>query len=204
VALITIPENYEALPRHLAPICIDDRDAAGQPIHPDWIDCGVRPIHKALCGLAARVAGDLWAVSEIADRSVHAVARRHGGSPPGAAPQRLVYSWARWEAKNVRSGGRYLRQAREKYLDDVSGGDVLKDPRDYGEVYEAKLCLDALRKAAQGDEFKLAINLHLQGWTWDEIGAWLGRRPNTLVQQFGRWKRGIIQSREPTRNGRDL
>jgi len=203
VALITIPENYEALPRHLAPICIEDRDAAGRPIHPDWIDCGVRPIHKALCHLAARVAGDLWAVSEITDRSVHALARRYGDSP-GVAPQGQVYARAKWEAKGIRCGGHRLRKARDKYLEDVGGGDLLKDPCDYGEVYEARLYMDALRRSAEGDELRLAINLHLQGWTWDEIGRWLGRRPSTVAQQFARWKQRINRSGPPTRGGRDL
>ena len=71
MALITIPENFAALPDGLAPICVEDHDSEGRPINLQWIDRGVRPIHRDLCNLVTVLIGDVWAVSEIVNRSVH-------------------------------------------------------------------------------------------------------------------------------------
>jgi hypothetical protein len=62
---------------------------------------------------------------------------------------------------------------------------LLDDPREY---YDARLNLEVLRKLAPDEELKAIIELYAQSWTFDEIGAHLGRRPNTLVQKFLRWR----------------
>ncbi len=48
--------------------------------------------------------------------------------------------------------------------------------------------IDAL---ASTDELRLIIGLHLDGWTWQEIGEQLHRKTNTVEQKFLRWTRRL-------------
>ena len=87
MGLIIVPQEYDNLPRNLAPICIEDHDAAGGPINLEWIDRGVRPIHGCLCHLTEPIVGDLWAVSEVPGNAVHSLWLEYGdnsaATPPG-------------------------------------------------------------------------------------------------------------------------
>ena len=190
MALITIPENFEVLPHGLAPICVEDHDSAGKPINLQWIDRGVRPIHRDLCNLVTVLIGDVWAVSDIVNRSVHGLCRKYGDNV-GAEPQARVYTRAQWEAKDDAAGGRRLRQRLDQSLDELDAklqNAHLIDSRDSALSCDARLDIDSL---ASTDELRLIIGLHLDGWTWQEIGEQLHRKTNTVEQKFLRWTRGI-------------
>jgi DNA-directed RNA polymerase specialized sigma24 family protein len=199
MSLIIVPQDYDSLPRNLAPICIEDHDAAGLPINLEWIDRGVRPIHRRLCHLTERIVGDLWAVSEVAGNAVHGLWREYGDHI-GSDPARQVQARAEWEAKDIRAGGWRLRKGRERYLDDLD--DAIRaaiscDPRDYEQIYEMRLDMQALART-QDRILKRIIDLYLRGWTWQEIGAELELKPNTLERRFRRWTQRLRQTlREP-------
>jgi len=188
MGLIIVPQDYDSLPRNLAPICIEDHDAAGHPINLEWIDRGVRPIHRRLCHLAERIVGDLWAVSEVAGNAVHSLWQEYGDNL-SSDPSRQVHARAEWEAKDIRAGGWRLRKGRERYLDDLDDAiraSISYDPRDYGEIYEMRLDMQALVRTEDG-VLRRIIDLYLRGWTWQEIGAELDLKPNTLERRFRRW-----------------
>jgi hypothetical protein len=188
MGLIIVPQNYESLPRNLAPICIEDRDTSGKWINVEWIDRGVRPIHQRLCSLAKRIVGDVWTVSEVAGNAVHGLWREYGDNL-GSDPARQVQARAEWEAKDISAGGWRLRKGRELYLDDLEDtvrAAISCDPRDYGQRYDLHLDLNALTRCAD-PILKRIIDLYLRGWSWQEIGAQLERKPNTVEQKFLRW-----------------
>jgi DNA-directed RNA polymerase specialized sigma24 family protein len=191
--LITIPENLDILPAGLAPICIEDHDSEGRPVNLEWIERGVKPIHRALCNLVTCVIGDVWAVSEIVSSSVHSLSRRYGHNL-GTEPHAQVYARTRWEAKNAAAGGRRLRLRLDQSLDALDTelqNAFLIDSRDHASACEARLDVDAL---ASTDDLRLIIGLHLDGWTWEEIGRQLHRKSNTAEQKFERWRRQLRQT----------
>ena len=190
--LITIPEDFDILPAGLAPICIEDHDSEGRPVNLDWIERGVRPIHKALCSLVTYVIGDVWAVSEIVNSSVHSLSRRYGDNL-GAKPHSQVYARTTWEAKNAAAGGRRLRQGVDQSLEELDTelqNALLIDSRDHASASEARLDVDAL---ASSEDLRLIIGLHLDGWTWEEIGRMLHRKSGTAEKKFERWRRQLRQ-----------
>jgi len=192
MGLIIVPQEYDNLPRNLAPICIEDHDAAGDPINLEWIDRGVRPIHGRLCHLTERIVGDLWAVSEVAGNAVHSLWLEYRDDL-GSDPARQVQARAEWEAKDIRAGGWRLRKGRERYLDDLDEAiraAISHDPRDYGQLYEMRLDMQALART-EDRVLKQMIDLYLRGWTWQEIGEELKLKPNTLERKFRRWKQRV-------------
>ena len=191
--LITIPENLDILPAGLAPICIEDHDSEGRAVNLEWIERGVKPIHRALCNLVTCVIGDVWAVSEIVSSSVHSLSRRYGHNL-GTQPHAQVYARTRWEAKNAAAGGRRLRLRLDQSLDALDTelqNAFLIDSRDHASACEARLDVDAL---ASTDDLRLIIGLHLDGWTWEEIGRRLHRKSNSAEKRFHRWRRQLRQT----------
>ena len=190
--LITVPETFDLLPAGLAPICIEDHDSEGRPVNLQWIERGVRPIHKALCNLVTCLIGDVWAVSEIVSSSVHSLSRRYGDNL-GTQPHAQVYARARWEAKDAAVGGRRLRLGLDRSLDELDTElqhALLLDSRDQASVCQARLDVDAL---AAKEDLRLIIGLHLDGWTWEEIGRLLHRKSSTAEKKFERWRRQLRQ-----------
>ena len=190
MGLITIPENVDILPAGLAPICVEDHDSAGRPINLQWIDRGVRPIHRDLCHVVTAVIGDVWAVSEIVNRAVHGLSRKYGDKL-GTEPEVRVYARTQWEAKDDAAGGRRLRRRLDQSLDELDAelqSALLIDSTDSAQSRDARLDIDAL---ASTDELRLIIGLHLDGWTWQEIGEQLHRKTNTVEQKFLRWTRRV-------------
>ncbi len=201
MALITIPENFELLPDGLAPICVEDHDSDGRPINLEWIDRGVRPIHRELCNLVTVLIGDVWTVSEIVSPAVHGLSRKYGDRL-GAEPQARVYTRAQWEAKDHAAGGRRLRQHLDRSLDELDAelqNAHLIDTTDYARAYESRLEIEAL---ASTDELRLIIGLHLDGLTWQEIGEQLHRNANTVEQEFRRWRRRMRRTSPNTQSVR--
>ena len=118
--------------------------------------------------------------------------QRYGGNL-GREPCKHVYARARWAAKDIRDGSWRVRKGREKYLDDLDTkirSALFDDPSDYAQIYDAHLDVEVLRASAP-DELKLVIGLYIQSWTWEEIGARLQRKPNTLRHKFNRWARQV-------------
>jgi len=192
--LITIPENVDLVPAGLAPICIEDHDSEGRPVNIEWIKRGVRPIHRALCNLVTCVVGDVWAVSEIVSSSVHGLSRKYGDDL-GTQPQARVYARSKWEAKNAAAGGRRLRLRLDESLDELDTelqNPLLIDSRNYASACEARLDLDGL---ASTEDLRLIIGLHLDGWTWAEIGQHLHRNANAIEQRFRRWRSRMRRTR---------
>jgi DNA-directed RNA polymerase specialized sigma24 family protein len=147
-------------------------------------------------------------VSEVVDNAVQSVWRRHGGVAGSEARQR-VYARATWEAKRLRNDWRKQR-GREGSLDDkkymetvdtiarallFDAEGALKDPRDYECMYEAHLDTDVFADFVQHPELRRILRLYMHGFTWTEIAAHVGRKPDAIrqslfraVRQF-RWQR---------------
>jgi hypothetical protein len=198
MGLIIVPQNYETLPQDLAPICIEDHNGAGEAINIEWINRGVTPIHRQLCRLTERIVGDLWAVSEVAGNAVHSLSREFGGNL-GTDPELKVQARAAWEAKDIRAGGWRLRKGRERYLDDLEEAmraDISRDQRDYRQIYDMRLDLQALAKSEDAVLEKM-IDLYIRGWTWQEIGSELECKSNTLERKFRRWKQRVQENEIP-------
>lgn len=200
MALVIIPEDYEELPKGLAPICIEDRDRSGNPINPELINDGVRPIHKPLCRVTTTILRDVRLVSEVVDNAVQSVWRRHGSLFGDEARQR-VYARSIWEAKRMRADWR-KQKGREgslddrKYLDTVDSAvrmllfdaeGALRDPRDYAAAYNARIDSSIFARSIGNEEFRKIIDFYTYGWTWPEIAVHLGRKPATVRRRFFRW-----------------
>jgi DNA-directed RNA polymerase specialized sigma24 family protein len=46
---------------------------------------------------------------------------------------------------------------------------------------------------AATEDLRLIIGLHLDGWTWEEIGQLLHRKSSTAEKKFERWRRQLRQ-----------
>ena len=80
MGVIIVPFNYnEESNFSVVPICIGDIDSAGNPIHREWVEHGVVPVADPLRKIASRVLSDVWRVSEITERAVHSLSRKHHG-----------------------------------------------------------------------------------------------------------------------------
>jgi len=77
--VIIVPFDYkEESHFSVVPICIGDVDSDGNPIYREWVERGVVPVAEQLRKIAQRVLNDVWRVSELTERSVHSLSRKHG------------------------------------------------------------------------------------------------------------------------------
>jgi hypothetical protein len=142
---IVVPYDYtEESNFYVIPICIGDIDPDGYPIHRAWVEHGIVPIADPLRKIAGRVLNDVWSVSEITERAVHSLSRKHRedlgdepslrvlkralvcrgssrGRPEGASQNgsRAVHRQAGNSARPVRPD---LRSGSEGHLGSIDGG----------------------------------------------------------------------------------
>jgi len=195
MGVVIIPSNYEQLPearrRTITPIYIESTDRYGNPIHPDWFDRGVVPIHQELVDLAWNVLGDRRMVSDIAQPSVHQAWYRHG-CELGEKPHGRVWRRAVEEARNLAAGGWRERKRRvinwtlEQFDREISPD---LDERDPVAVSDRRILLGSMKKTMReqgADEMIRIHNMLLAGFGWDEIGARFGKSGDAIKHQFHR------------------
>jgi hypothetical protein len=203
MGVVIIPSDYEQLPegrrRTIIPIYIESRDRYGNPIHPDWFDRGVVPIHQELVDLALNTLGDRRMVSDIAQPSVHQVWYRHGCNF-GEKPHGRVWRRALEEARNMAAGGWRERKGRvinwtlEQFDREIS---LNLNERDPAAVSERRLLLCSMRKTMrqQGAEDMIRVHdLLLAGLSWGEIGECVGKSADALKHQFHRHARRTFRA----------
>jgi hypothetical protein len=199
MGVVIIPSDYEQLPegrrKTIIPIYIESEDRHGNPIHPDWFDRGVVPIHTELIKLAGSALGDRRMVSDIAQPCVHKLWYRHGDDL-GERPYRRVWREALWEARDLAWGGWRYRRGRivnlslEQIDHEIPAGNL--DEQDASATYDRKILLGSMRKTmrAQGAEEMIRIHdLLLAGHNWAEIGEHIGKTADTIKHQFHRHAR---------------
>src|ERR1039457_5743667 len=113
-----------------------------QLIYREWEERGVVPLADQLRKIAPRVLNDVWLVSELTERSVHSLSRKHGGNL-GDDPSLRVLKRAHWYAEDLRVGGRRARRKTEVELFGATL-ETLHDQFDLISHLEAKDTLDRL------------------------------------------------------------
>jgi len=193
MGFIVVPFDYnEELHSSVVPICIADMDCEGNPIHREWVEHGVVPVADPLRKIAKRVLNDAWRVSEITERAVHSLSRKHGGIL-GDEPSRRVLNRARWHAEDLRVGGRRARRKTEVELFAVTL-ETLPDRYDLFSDLETKETLtrlmEALDREGSHDICEMASMI-----MWDcaarEFENRFQRSRNTLSQRFYRGVRRV-------------
>lgn len=192
--VVVIPFDYQQLPeaeqRAIVPICIASRDCNGNPIAKIWFEKGVAPVQQHLRNVAQIRLGDVWRVSELAERTVHKLWERHG-EDGGSWPWRRVLVRAVWEARDIIAGGSpwYVNHFLPLTLDSIEV--ELYASKGYDEVYDQKVLLDLIERRinqARGPEYQEVLKMLRQGYTWDEVAQRLADpRPAALKRRFWRW-----------------
>lgn len=199
---IIIPFDYESRPyrRGLVPIYLSLYDEHGREIPRPWFDAVAR-VAGYLQNVARKVLGEVWRVSELADLCVQAQWRKHGVDF-GKYPHRRIADYARWKAADLRCGDWRLRRGLEVSLRNGAERRV-RDPFDYEAAFQEARTVEQLRNRLRqaGSSDLLAVqDLVLQGCTWAEIAAALGKAPteqnaNTLRRRYFRTLRRVIAIR---------
>lgn len=194
--VVTIPFDYdERVHESVVPICVCDTDPEGNVIHPAWFELGVAPMAGQLRRLAYRMLNDVWRVSEITERAVHSVWRSRGadlGTDPGV----IVYTNAKWHARDLRAGGKRARTGYDVELFEETL-DLLRERFDFAAAAEAKDLLDKL--VAQAAELGMSeavamVPMMLRGCSADEYVKKFGKKRNTLTQLFFRHMRKAAEA----------
>jgi len=150
-------EQYVVIPDHRpqgVPILIRKVDDQGRHVHRDWI-YGVPPIADQLRSIARNVIGEPWRVSELAEGSVHALSAEHG-EDVGESPAKRIYSYAKWFARDLKVGGKRVRDGLDVELTDQILA-VLRGP------------YDNFEKVVQDKEFATRLEERLQVLGMDDI-----------------------------------
>ncbi len=114
--VITIPFDYdERTHPDVIPICVEDSDRKGNPIHPDWFRLGIVPAADDLRRIAKRLLYDVWRASELADSALKSAWKKRG-CDLGPRPELVISSNALWAARNLRAGDRRARIGKEVEL----------------------------------------------------------------------------------------
>ena len=111
-ASVVLSDYNEESNFSVVPICIGDIDPEGNPIHRAWVEQCVVPIADPLRKIATRVLNDVWRVSEITERAVHSLSRKHHGDL-GVEPSLRVLKRAHWYAEDLASAAG-VRAAKRK------------------------------------------------------------------------------------------
>jgi hypothetical protein len=191
MGVIIVPFNYnEESNFSVVPICIGDIDPDGNPIHRAWVEQGVVPVADPLRKIASRVLSDVWRVSEITERAVHSLSRKHHGDL-GDEPSLRVLKRAHWYAEDLRVGGRRARRKTEVELF-TAKLETLQDQFNLASRLEAQDTLDRLMKELdrQGlHDVREMVPMMLRDCTSQEFEVRFGKSRNTLSQSFYRGMR---------------
>jgi hypothetical protein len=189
--VIIVPFDYkEKLNSSVVPICIGDIDSDGNPIHLEWVERGVVPVADPLRKIAQRLLNDVWRVSELTERTVHSLSRKHGGDL-GDDPSLRVLKRAHWYAEDLRVGGRRARRKTEVELF-TETLETLEDQFDLVSVLSATDTLDRLMEELdrQGlHDIREMVPMMLRGCDAHEFVSRFGKSRNTLTQRFYRGMR---------------
>src|ERR1017187_4476619 len=189
-ASVVLSDYNEESNFSVVPICIGDIDPDGNPIHRAWVEHGVVPIADPLRKIATRVLSDVWRVSEITERAVHSLSRKHHGDL-GVEPSLRVLKRAHWYAEDLRVGGRRARRKTEVELF-TAKLETLHDQFDLISDLEAKDTLDRLMEELdrQGlDDIREMVPMMLRDCEADEFVRRFAMSRNTISQRFYRGMR---------------
>ena len=189
--VIIVPFDYkEESNFSVVPICIGDIDSDGNPIYREWVERGVVPVADQLRKIAQRVLNDVWRVSELTERSVHSLSRKHGGNL-GRDPSLRVLKRAHWYAEDLRVGGQRIRRKTDVELLDTKL-ETLQDQFDMVSDLVAKDTLDRLMEELdrQGlHDIREMVPMMLRGCDAREFVSRFQKSRNTISQRFYRGMR---------------
>ena len=191
MAVITIPFDYdERIHRAIVPICVDDTDSHGNPVHRGWIELGVVPSVDRLLKIAERLLSDKYRASEITEYAVHSLSRTHGDNF-GNRPSVMVLNRARLYAVDQRAGGRRNRRRLDVELF-TETLDALEDQYDVATDFAARDTLDKI--VEQLDLLGLQRVKEILPWMLrnaegNELTGRFGQKRNTITKQFYRGMR---------------
>ena len=189
--VIIVPFDYkEESHFSVVPICIGDVDSDGNPIYREWVERGVVPVAEQLRKIAQRVLNDVWRVSELTERSVHSLSRKHGADL-GVDPSLRVLKRAHWYAEDLRVGGRRVRRKTEVELL-TTKLETLQDRFDMVSDLVAKDTLDRLMEELdrQGlHDIREMVPMMLRDCDAHEFVRRFQKSRNTLSQRFYRGMR---------------
>ena len=198
--VITIPFDYdERTHPDVIPICVEDTDRNGSPIHPDWFRLGIAPAADDLRRIAKRLLHDVWRASEIADSALKSAWKKRG-CDVGPRPELVISSNALWAARNLRAGDRRARIGKDVELFAMTL-DRLQDRVDMVSQAEDREIIEKLENQLR------ALGLHqeadmvpmmIQGCSRDEYIERFSKRRNTLTQAFFRGMRKAAQTSKVT------
>jgi deoxyribodipyrimidine photolyase-like uncharacterized protein len=199
-ASVVLSDYNEESNFSVVPICIGEIDPEGNPIHRAWVEQGVVPIADPLRKIATRVLSDVWRVSEITERAVHSLSRKHHGDL-GDEPSLRVLKRAHWYAEDLRAGGRRARRKTEVELF-TAKLETLQDQFDLISDLEAKETLDRLMQELdrQGlHDIREMVPMMLRDCDANEFVRRFGKSRNTLSQRFYRGMRRAARAAGITR-----
>ena len=198
--VITIPFDYdEQTHRDIIPVCVEDTDPKGNPIHHDWIRLGVAPAADDLRRIAKRLLHDAWRASEIADSAVKSAWKKRG-CDIGTHPELVISSNAIWAARNLQVGDRRARIGKDVELFEKTL-DRLQDRVDLVSRAENQETIERLVEQARALGLHLEadmVPMMLQGCSRDEYIDQFGKRRNTLTQAFFRGMRKAARTGKVT------
>ena len=189
--VIIVPFDYkEESNFSVVPICIGEIDSDGNPIYREWVDRGVVPVADQLRKISKRVLNDVWRVSELTERSVHSLSRKHGGDL-GDDPTLRVLKLAHWYAEDLRVGGRRVRRKTEVELL-ATKLETLQDQFDLVSDLAAKNTLDRLMEELERQglhDIREMVPMMLRGCDAREFVSRFQKSRNTISQRFYRGMR---------------
>jgi hypothetical protein len=198
--VVVIPFEYEHLsPAEQAaiiPICIKSTDHEGKPIDRGWFEAAAE-VQDPLRALARFWLYDVWRVSEITEAAVHKLWFLHGHHL-GRKPSSRVYSAAKWQAQDLRVGDWQSRRGTLQTFSDLEAAfrqKLLVDPTDYGKLYLDDVFIKDLAEQLSNEglpDVRQMLMLLLDGYTWDQIGEVMGKRPDPARIRFSRWIKRLV------------
>lgn len=195
MGLVIIPYDYDPMNDHtgIVPICIENIDRYGDPIHPGWFQAMV-PIAEPMRRLARSVIRDVWRTSELAQESLHAQWYRHRDDL-GRNPSSRIYAHAKWKARDLRDGSRNARRGIEvELLESIrSKLRAVEDVHSELELRDIIKRLEGHYDAHGAEHVSDMMHMWLHGCQWDEIACHVGKKKKAASKDFWRWFRRALR-----------